>query len=91
MTSELRQPTIEPEPGSPADLQPDPDLPPTAVPEAELARERKWTWPKILLWGAIALLGGVAWTMIAIVRGETVNAMWFVFAAVCSYLIGYRF
>ncbi|MDF2576097.1 MAG: hypothetical protein K0S05_3009, partial [Agromyces sp.] len=34
MTSELRQPTIEPEPGSPADLQPDPDLPPTAVPEA---------------------------------------------------------
>ncbi|WP_448003171.1 carbon starvation CstA family protein [Agromyces bauzanensis] len=91
MTSELRQPATEPEPGSPADLQPDPTLPPTAVPEAELARERKWTWPKILLWGAIALLGGVAWTMIAIVRGETVNAMWFVFAAVASYLIGYRF
>lgn len=69
----------------------DPNLPPTAVPEAELERERKWTLPKILLWGAIALLGGVAWTMLAIVRGETVNAVWFVFAAVCTYLIGYRF
>ena len=29
--------------------------------------------------------------MIAIVRGETVNAIWFVFAAVCTYLIAYRF
>lgn len=73
------------------EFQPDPSLPRTAVHEAEAERERKWTLPKILLWGAIALLGGVAWTMIAIVRGETVNAMWFVFAAVCSYLIGYRF
>ena len=41
--------------------------------------------------GAVSLLGGVAWTMLAIVRGETVNAIWFVFAAVCTYLIGYRF
>lgn len=73
------------------EFRPDPDLPPTAVPEAELERERKWTLPKILLWSAIALLGGVAWTMLAIVRGETVNAVWFVFAAVCTYLIGYRF
>ena len=29
--------------------------------------------------------------MLAIIRGETVNAIWFVFAAVCTYLIGYRF
>lgn len=77
--------------GVSGELRSDPDLPPTAVPEAELERERKWTLPKILLWGAIALLGGVAWTMLAIVRGETVNAVWFVFAAVCTYLIGYRF
>ncbi|WP_245982027.1 carbon starvation CstA family protein [Mycetocola tolaasinivorans] len=46
---------------------------------------------KILLWVAIALLGGFAWSMLAIVRGESVNAIWFVFAAVCTYLIGYRF
>ena len=68
-----------------------PDLPPVAVPEAELEREARWTLPKILIWVAIALLGGVAWVMLAIVRGETVNAIWFVFAAVCTYLIGYRF
>ncbi|GAB3297758.1 carbon starvation CstA family protein [Epidermidibacterium keratini] len=53
--------------------------------------DRKWTLPKILVWAAIALLGGVAWVMIALVRGETINAVWFVFAAVCSYLIAYRF
>ncbi|UOE42794.1 carbon starvation CstA family protein [Agromyces larvae] len=76
----------------PADeLDQDPSLPPVAVPEAELERERTWTPGRIALWAAIALLGGVAWTMIAIVRGETINAIWFVFAAVCSYFIGYRF
>ena len=74
-----------------APLVQDPDMPPTAVSEQELERESRWSLPKILLWAAIALLGGVAWTMIAIVRGETVNAIWFVFAAVCTYFIGYRF
>ncbi|WP_402845368.1 carbon starvation CstA family protein [Microbacterium sp. GXS0129] len=69
----------------------DPALPPTAVPAEVRAAEAKWTLPKILLWAAIALLGGVAWVMLAIVRGETVNAVWFVFAAVCTYLIAYRF
>lgn len=29
--------------------------------------------------------------MLAIVRGETVNGIWFVFAAVATYFIGYRF
>jgi len=63
-------------------------LPPVSVdPDAKT----KWTPAKIILWVAIALLGGVAWTMLAIVRGETVNAIWFVFAALCTYLIGYRF
>jgi carbon starvation protein len=55
------------------------------------AEEKKWTPGKIALWAAIALLGGVAWFMLAIIRGETVNAIWFVFASVCTYLIGYRF
>ncbi|WP_181884869.1 carbon starvation CstA family protein [Arthrobacter sp. RT-1] len=67
-------------------------LPPAAVDEnAREAEERKWTPGKIALWAAIALLGGVAWFMLAIIRGETVNAIWFVFASVCTYLIGYRF
>ncbi|MGN7151118.1 carbon starvation CstA family protein [Arthrobacter sp. SAFR-179] len=73
-------------------LATDPDLPPPAVDKARLeAEERRWTPAKIALWAAIALLGGVAWFMLAIVRGETVNAIWFVFASVCTYLIGYRF
>lgn len=61
-------------------------LPPVAVDD-----KPRWTPLKIVIWAAVALLGGVAWTMIAIVRGETVNAIWFVFAAVCTYLIFYRF
>ncbi|WP_285242295.1 carbon starvation CstA family protein [Pseudarthrobacter sp. fls2-241-R2A-127] len=73
-------------------LATDPDLPPPAVDQATLeAEDRKWTPAKIAMWVAIALLGGVAWFMLAIVRGETVNAIWFVFASVCTYLIGYRF
>ena len=67
-------------------------LPPTAVDDSvREAEERKWTPAKIALWAAIALLGGVAWVMLAFFRGETVNAVWFVFAAVCTYVIGYRF
>lgn len=51
----------------------------------------KWTWWKILLWVAIALAGGTGWTVLAIVRGEQVNTIWFVITAVCSYVIAYRF
>ncbi|AKE40908.1 carbon starvation protein, predicted membrane protein [Corynebacterium kutscheri] len=60
-------------------------------PEVLDKEQRDWTPKKIALWVAISLLGAVSWWMIAIVRGETVNGIWFVFAAVCSYLIGYRF
>jgi carbon starvation protein len=76
------------------DLNPaaDEPLPPASVDDAVRdAEERRWTPAKIATWVAIALLGGVAWFMLAIVRGETVNAIWFVFASVCTYLIGYRF
>ena len=65
-----------------------PQLPPAA---AEETSSKRWTPLKIAIWAAIALLGGVSWTMLAIVRGETVNAIWFVFAAVATYLIFYRF
>ncbi|QEE61077.1 carbon starvation protein A [Salinibacterium sp. dk2585] len=79
-------------PGDGSTLEQDPSLPPVAVPAAELETEdRRWTPLKIVIWAAIALLGGVAWVMLAIVRGETVNAIWFVFAAVCTYFIFYRF
>ncbi|MCS6712117.1 carbon starvation protein A [Brachybacterium sp. EF45031] len=69
----------------------DPDQPPVALTEEEHAPYRRWTPAKIALWSGIALLGGLGWVMLALVRGETVNAIWFVFAAVASYLIAYRF
>ncbi|VXB18858.1 carbon starvation CstA family protein [Citricoccus sp. K5] len=72
--------------GTETDPDPAVDLPPVAV-----ESKPRWTPLKIAIWAAIALLGGVAWVMLAIVRGETVNAIWFVFAAVCTYLIFYRF
>ncbi|MBM7824747.1 carbon starvation protein [Arcanobacterium pluranimalium] len=51
----------------------------------------KWTWWRIAIWVGIALLGAIGWTMLAIIRGENVNAIWFVISAVCTYAIGYRF
>ncbi|MCU1433024.1 MAG: carbon starvation protein [Actinotalea sp.] len=79
-------------PGRGPVLQQDPNLPPVALdPAVQDAEDRHWTPAKIALWVGVALLGGVSWVIIALVRGETVNAIWFVFAAVCSYLIAYRF
>src|SRR3989449_1223362 len=45
----------------------------------------------ILLWGGISALGAVAFGVLALARGETINAAWLLTAAVSSYLIGYRF
>ena len=67
-------------------------LPPSAVdPEVVEREERRWTPAKIAIWAVIALLGAAAWAVLAISRGETINAIWFVFAAVCSYAVAYRF
>ncbi|MFO7304115.1 MAG: carbon starvation CstA family protein [Gammaproteobacteria bacterium] len=44
-----------------------------------------------LLWGCVALLAAFAVGGIALHRGETINAMWIVVAAVCIYALGYRF
>ncbi|ORW94309.1 carbon starvation protein CstA [Mycobacterium sp. IEC1808] len=43
------------------------------------------------VFGVIAVIGAIAWAIIATARGETVNAIWFVVAAICTYIIGYRF
>ncbi|MEB3070885.1 carbon starvation CstA family protein [[Mycobacterium] vasticus] len=40
--------------------------------------------------GALAVAGALAWAVIAFARGESVNAVWFVVAALCSYIIGFR-
>ncbi|MGA3205021.1 MAG: carbon starvation CstA family protein [Bryobacteraceae bacterium] len=44
-----------------------------------------------LLWVLLAIAAAFAMATIARSRGEPVNSMWLVVAAVCSYLIGYRF
>ena len=46
---------------------------------------------KTLLWIGIAILGALALATIALHRGEQINALWLVTAAVCSYALGYRF
>ncbi|MXR37922.1 carbon starvation CstA family protein [Craterilacuibacter sinensis] len=44
-----------------------------------------------LTWGAVALVGAIAFAMLALSRGEHVNAVWLVLAAVSCYSIAYRF
>ena len=44
----------------------------------------------IVIWLAVALLGAGAFAKIAFDRGESLNATWFVVAAVCCYLVAYR-
>src|ERR1700736_5805528 len=46
---------------------------------------------KLALWTAVAILGAGALSTIAFHRGEPLNATWFVAAAVCCYLVAYRF
>src|SRR5258707_1355979 len=44
-----------------------------------------------LLWAAVIALGGLSFGIVALSRGENVNAAWLVIAAVCIYFIAYRF
>jgi carbon starvation protein len=45
---------------------------------------------KSAIWVAISLLGAWALAKIALQRGESLSAIWFVLAAVCVYLVAYR-
>ena len=44
-----------------------------------------------LVWLAIAAVGAFSLATVALHRGETINALWVVTAAICVYLIAYRF
>ncbi|MDO9150547.1 MAG: carbon starvation CstA family protein [Methylotenera sp.] len=46
---------------------------------------------KTILWVAVAFLGAFAVAGIALNRGESINALWLITAAVCIYAIAYRF
>jgi carbon starvation protein len=67
-------------------IRTDKDMPPVAI----IDRSPITTRHKIGF-ALVAVLGAVAWAIIAFVRGETVNAVWFVVAAICSYVIAFRF
>ena len=42
-------------------------------------------------WIIISLLGAFAFALIALQREESINAIWFINAAVCIYMVAYRF
>ncbi|KQT90330.1 carbon starvation CstA family protein [Methylobacterium sp. Leaf466] len=42
-------------------------------------------------WALVGALGAAALAVVATTRGETINALWIVVAAVCVYLIAYRY
>ena len=43
------------------------------------------------VWVLISLLGAAAFGVLALARGETINAAWLLTAAVCTYAVAYRF
>src|SRR5262249_19931600 len=43
-----------------------------------------------VVWMVVAVLGAAALAEIGLRRGETLNAIWFVVAAACCYLVAYR-
>src|SRR6202050_181657 len=45
----------------------------------------------IFAWGAVGLLAAAAVGVVAVHRGEPINALWLVVAAPCCYALGYRF
>ncbi|OTG64386.1 carbon starvation protein A [Acinetobacter sp. ANC 4470] len=54
------------------------------------------TQPKLsitskIVWLLVAILGAVSFGTLALSRGEHVNAVWLVLAAICVYSIAYRF
>ncbi|MCS6951746.1 MAG: carbon starvation CstA family protein [Bryobacterales bacterium] len=44
-----------------------------------------------LLWAAVSVAAAFFLAGVALERGEPVNSMWLVLAAVCTYLVGFRF
>src|SRR5881394_3004227 len=46
---------------------------------------------RLLVWSTVTLVGAAAFTVLALHRGESINALWLVVAALCSYALGYRF
>lgn len=77
---------IEERSGHASCVRADADLPPVAI----LGRSTITLRHKIFF-VAVAVIGALAWTVVAFFRNEPVNAVWIVVAAGCTYIIGFRF
>jgi carbon starvation protein len=55
---------------------------------AQASGKNAFNW---LLWLAVSVLGAVALGVVALSRNEPINAIWLVTAAVCTYLVAFRF
>ncbi|BBZ45197.1 carbon starvation CstA family protein [Mycobacterium parmense] len=67
-------------------IRTDDNLPPVAIVDRSPITPRHK-----VVFAAIAVAGAIAWAIVAFARGETVNAVWLVVAAICTYIIGFRF
>lgn len=64
---------------------------PASPPSASAPAGRRLNPRSIAIWTAVAIAGAVAWGVLALSRGEEINAIWLVVAALASYAIAYRF
>ena len=60
-------------------------------PSAVTAPPRPTDFLRVFGWSAVSGLGAVAVAMLAWSRGEPVNGLWLVVAALCTFAISYRF
>ncbi|MEJ5919376.1 carbon starvation CstA family protein [Corynebacterium sp. H78] len=67
-------------------LQPHNDLPPVGYID-----RRPMPVAQRIIFALIAIVATVGWAMIALARGENINAIWLVLAAIGTYNVGYRF
>ena len=62
-----------------------------ATTTTEQQQRPRMTPTSMAVWGAVAIVGAVCWSVLALARGENISALWMLFAALSSYAIAYRF
>lgn len=48
-------------------------------------------WISYFIWSFISVIGAICLAVLALKRGEAINSIWLLTAAVCTYAIAYRF
>jgi carbon starvation protein len=48
-------------------------------------------WYTYLVWASISVLGAASFAVLALHRGESVNSLWLLVAAISTYVVAYRF